>query len=113
MINSPPRAIARFNYIPDLTSNYGMWTLNTLPLPASDAAEITQVPLKDGTEPPTPSICVVNGERDGSTQKLFLQPPTFYEDEVRARIWARQNGYAGVMAPAVSCPLSVLRTSDQ
>ena len=113
MINAPPRAIARFNYIPDLNSNYGMWTLNTLPLPASEAAEINQTPLKDGTEPPTPSVCVVNGERDGSTQKLFLQPPTFYEDEVRARIWARQNGYAGVMAPAVSCPLSVLRANDQ
>lgn len=113
IINAPGRSIARFNYFPDLTTNQGVWTLNTLPLPAEEAAKIAQPPLKDGTEVPTPTICVVNGEREGSSTRLFLQPPTFYEDEVRARIWAKQNGYGGLMAPAVSCPLAVLRQTDQ
>jgi penicillin-binding protein 1C len=108
IVNAPNRTIARFSYFPDLSTNRGVWTLNTLPLPASAAADITQPALKDGTEAPVPTVCVVNGQRDGSSTKLFLQPPTFYEDEIRARIWASKNGFSGMMAPAVSCPLSVL-----
>ncbi len=107
--NSPFRTVGRFGYPTDPAANPGAWTLNILPLPAEAAQEISQPALQDGTEPPTPSQCVVNGTRENSSQRLYLQPPPYYEDEVRARIWARNNGFAGLMAPPLSCPLSVLR----
>ncbi len=39
--------------------------------------------------------------------RLFLAVPPFYPDEVRARLWAQQNGYQ--MAPPSVCPMGVAR----
>ncbi|MEM8859276.1 MAG: transglycosylase domain-containing protein [Chloroflexota bacterium] len=115
--NAPSKAIARFSYIPNSSSQPGAWTLNVMSLPAEEAANISQPAIADDIEPPTPKMCVVNGQRDGSQTRLYLRPPPHYDDEVRARLWANQNGYSGLMAPPVNCPLSVIRsvqeTSDQ
>ncbi len=109
LANTAYRTVGRFGYPTDPASNPGTWTLNTLPLPAEAAQDISQPTLQDGTEAPTPNQCVVNGNRENSSQRLYLQPPPYYDDEVRARIWANSNGFSGLMAPPVSCPLSVLR----
>ena len=76
---APYRTVGRFGYAVDPANQPGTWTLNTFPMPSESANEINQQELFDGTQPPKPAKCVVNGQRDGSSQGLFLQPPPYYE----------------------------------
>jgi membrane peptidoglycan carboxypeptidase len=88
--------------------NPGAWTLTALPLPAAEAQQVSRQPLEDGTVPPAPTTCVINTSRsyEGVSRRLFLPMPPYYEDEVRARVWAQRNGYHNI-APATVCPLSL------
>ncbi|MEM7800467.1 MAG: transglycosylase domain-containing protein [Chloroflexota bacterium] len=107
--NAPTHGIGRLAYFPDLTTSPGAWTLEVLPLPGGSG--VTLAPLEDGTRPPYPNYCVVNQSVPGSFERLFLPPPPFYPDEVRARNWASGNGYAARMAPMIACPLDVIRAA--
>lgn len=109
LVSAPIHGIPRIGYAPDTRTNPGAWTLATLPLPAADAQRVALPPLPDGMQAPTPTTCVVNSSRPPAhaTVRLYLPVPPFYPDEVRARIWAQNNGYS--MAPPVVCPSSLLR----
>jgi hypothetical protein len=78
-------------------------------LTAEQASLISLPALDNGVQPNPPNICVLNTNRppDVTSIRLFLPVPPFYPDEVRARLWAQQNGYA--IAPPVVCPTAVAR----
>jgi membrane peptidoglycan carboxypeptidase len=105
----PMRSSARLGYIPDAVTNPGAWTLAVLPLPADTAQNVRQPALANGFQPPLPTECVVQASRpqEAATVRLYLPVPPFYPDEVRARLWAQQQGY--VMAPPVACPGTIVR----
>ncbi len=106
----PQHGIAGIQYNTNATANPGAWTLVTQPLTAEDAQKITLSELSDGTKPPRPGECVINGASPSSSAaRLYLQPPPYYPDEVRARIWAQSAGYR--MAPATVCPLGYASAS--
>ena len=109
IVGGPITGFGRLGYTPDKTSVPGTWKLNVLFVPGDVGATINQAQLLDGTRPPTPTICTVNSGSnvEGVQTRLFLPVPSHYPDEVRARIWASQYGYS--MAPAISCPLAVVR----
>ncbi len=100
----PMHTVQRLGYVPDVISNPGAWTLAVASLSADEVQAIHQPALDDGLRPPTPTICVVNYARPpkGVPVRLFLPVPPYYPDEARARVWARQRGYA--MAPPTVCP---------
>jgi membrane peptidoglycan carboxypeptidase len=103
----PLHGVGRLGYVPDKTSQPGAWTLATAALPAELA--IAQPALSNGFQPPLPTECVINSFNlpEGTSTRLYLPIPPYYPDEVRARLWAQQNGY--VMAPATACPATVAR----
>ncbi len=107
LAGGPVHGVQRIGYVPDTLTNPGAWTLVVMPLSAEQAQLISLPPLDNGFQPAPPSVCVLNTPRPpaGATVRLFLPIPPFYPDEVRARLWAQQNGYS--MAPPVSCPASV------
>jgi hypothetical protein len=107
--NTAVHGIGRIGYNTHASQNPGSWTLTTLPLPAADAQNVSRTPLEDGTRPPLPTTCVVNSSRppQGASTRLYLPVPTYYQDEVHARLWAERNGYFN-MAPATVCPLSLV-----
>ncbi len=110
MLNGAPiHGIGRLGYTPDSRSVPGAWQLNVLPLSAEAAAQILQAPLENGAAPPRPALCVTNRLYEGATTRLFLPPPPFYPDEVRARLWAERNGWGGRMAPPAACPTAATR----
>ena len=104
MVGVPQHGVPGIQYNLNAGANPGAWTLVTQPLSAADAQKVILTELSDGTKPPRPSECVVNGARatDGGA-RLYLPVPPYYPDEVRARIWAQGTGYR--MAPATVCPL--------
>jgi len=91
-------------------TNPGACTLSVLPMPAAAARQVSFPPLSNGYQPPPPTHCVLNSGRTvpGSTTRLYLPVPPHYPDEVRARLWAAQNGYH-TMAPPIACPISVIQ----
>lgn len=99
--------IARLPYVPDMSSVPGTWQLRVLPLSASAAQNINLPPLENGYAPPKPSTCVVSRPLEGSQLRLLLPVPPHYDDEVIARLWAKQNGYHSRIAPPVACPVAV------
>jgi membrane peptidoglycan carboxypeptidase len=105
----PTRGIPRLGYVPDTAGNPGAWTLAVLPLPAGAAQSVRQPALANGFQPPAATECVVHALRppEGATVRLYLAIPPHYPDEVRARLWAQQHGYA--MAPPVACPATIVR----
>jgi membrane peptidoglycan carboxypeptidase len=109
LVGGPQRTVSRLGYLPDTTSNPGAWTVAIMPMPAAAAQQFIQPALSNGYQPPPPSECVINSTRppEGVSVRLFLPIPPYYPDEVRARLWAQQNGYT--MAPPAACPLSVVR----
>lgn len=109
--NASVHGVGRLAYVPDVTTAPGSWSLQVLPLPGSAAQKVNLAPLEDGTTPPRPRYCVVNQTVPGSFTRLFLPPPTFYPDEVRARVWAERAGYGGRVAPPIACPLEVIRAA--
>ena len=111
---APPHGVGRINYGINANKNLGAWTLMTKALPGEEAQRYadSQPDLDDGTKYPRPSTCVVNKtitEEDTSV-RLYLPPPPFYADEVRARLWIQGRGYQ--MAPPLVCPLRVLQQED-
>ncbi len=110
LTNTAVHGHTSISYNTNSTRNLGAWTLRTLPLPAADAQQVDQAELNDGTRPPLPTHCVINSSRNyqGASTRLFLPPPTYYPDEVRARVWAARNGYHN-MAPPTVCPISLTR----
>jgi membrane peptidoglycan carboxypeptidase len=109
MVGGPTHGVQRLGYVPDVLTAPGTWRLAVAPLSAEQASLINLPPLDNGFQPNAPSICVLNTNRppDGTSYRLFLPVPPFYPDEVRARLWAQQNGYQ--MAPPSVCPVSVAR----
>ncbi|MDJ0753864.1 MAG: transglycosylase domain-containing protein [Ardenticatenaceae bacterium] len=107
--NSPIHGIARLGYTPDTRTVPGAWQLTVLPLSAEAASQVNLPVLDNGARPPRPTHCVTNRPYQGSQTRLFLPPPPFYADEVRARLWANQNGWGGRMAPPSNCSLTVTR----
>jgi len=83
----------------------------THPIAVEDAERYVaaQPELIDGTKAPRPSRCVVNsGNPPANTvTRLYLPIPPHYPDEVRARIWAQNNGYQ--MAPPTICTRASLQ----
>jgi membrane peptidoglycan carboxypeptidase len=110
LISGPQRGVSRLGYMPDTLTNPGAWTLSVLPMPAAAARQVSFPPLSNGYQPPPPTHCVLNSGRTvpGSTTRLYLPVPPHYPDEVRARLWAAQNGYH-TMAPPIACPISVIQ----
>lgn len=110
-VNTYGRALSRIGYIPDLQSTPGAWVVNVLPMTTEQAQQINLPPLDNGFAAPLPTYCVVGGLRNlqNLQTKLMLAIPPFYPDEVRARLWAKQNGYQ--MAPPVACPTAVVRAN--
>lgn len=110
LANAPAHGIGRVNYNINAAENLGAWTLETMPLPASEGKRYveSQPELDDGTKMPRPTECVVNrsGSRENRNTRLYLPIPPFYPDEVRARIWS-QGRFR--MAPPLVCPMSVMR----
>jgi hypothetical protein len=109
MVGGPTHGVQRLGYVPDVLTAPGAWRLAVAPLTAEQASLITLPALDNGFQPNPPSICVLNTNRppDGTSIRLFLAVPPFYPDEVRARLWAQQNGYN--IAPPSVCPLTVTR----
>ena len=106
VVGQPTHGIARIGYNPDVTTNPGAWTLTTESLPSEAGQRIWEnsPELNDGTKPPAPTICVVNGRSaEENIARLYLSIPPFYPDEVRARVWAQGTGYR--MAPPTVCPI--------
>jgi hypothetical protein len=105
----PARGIPRLGYLPDTVTNPGAWTLAVLPLANGAAQSVMQPALSNGFQPPPPTECVVHALRppEGASIRLYLPIPPYYPDEVRARLWAQQNGYQ--MAPPVACPAATVR----
>lgn len=108
LVGAPQRGIPSIQYPTNANVNPGAWTLLTQPLSAADAQRVTLTTLADGTTPPRPTECVVATSRipDGMTPRLYLPPPPYYPDEVRARLWAQGAGYR--IAPATVCPTGSL-----
>ncbi|MGH2537070.1 MAG: transglycosylase domain-containing protein [Candidatus Promineifilaceae bacterium] len=113
LVGGPIHGIQRLGYVPDAQSQPGAWRLAVAPLSAEAAQSISLRPLENGLRPPRPSQCVLNTGRppEGVAVRLFLPVPPFYPDEVRARIWAAQAGYA--IAPPSVCPLPTARQALQ
>jgi membrane peptidoglycan carboxypeptidase len=111
LVGGPMHGIQRLGYVPDILSNPGAWTLAVSPISGEAAQLLLQPPLANGFQPAAPTLCVLNTARppEGVTVRLFLPIPPFYPDEVRARLWAQQNGY--FMAPPSVCPTAVARQS--
>ena len=103
----PAHSVARLGYTPDKRTMAGTWAVTVAGLPGSSAETVwAGMPaLADGTRPPLPTQCVINGNRPNLEKRLLLPVPPFYPDEVRARNWANLHGYK--MAPSVSCPLAI------
>lgn len=82
-----------------------------MPLPADEAQRVldAQPELSNGSKIPRPTECVINSTNppENATVRLYLPPPLFYPDEVKARQWAQSTGYR--IAPPTVCLLSVLR----
>ncbi|HET6443526.1 MAG TPA: transglycosylase domain-containing protein [candidate division Zixibacteria bacterium] len=105
----PMHTVQRLGYVPDVISNPGAWTVATAAMSADEARAVNQPALDNGLRPPTPTTCVINYARlprDVSV-RLLLPVPPYYPDEVRARIWARQQGYS--MAPPTACSTATTR----
>lgn len=111
IVGAPVHGNPRIAYNPHMAETEGAWTLATLRLPADEAQRIldAQPELENGSKIPRPTECVANSTNppDNATVRLYLPPPPFYPDEVKARQWAQSTGYR--MAPPTVCPLSVLR----
>ncbi len=109
MVGGPTHGVQRLGYVPDVLTAPGAWRLAVAALTAEQASLISLPALDNGFQPNPPSICVLNTNRppDGTSVRLFLPVPPFYPDEVRARLWAQQNGYA--IAPPTVCPTAVAR----
>ena len=112
LVGGPQHGISSVQYNTNPGDNPGAWTLVTHALASEDAQKVQLGELDDGTKPPVPTECVVNSNRVpiGGTTRVYLQIPSHYPDEVRARIWARGTGYR--MAPATVCPMSSLDFPD-
>jgi membrane peptidoglycan carboxypeptidase len=107
LVGGPVHGIQRLGYVPDILTNPGAWTLAVSPISGEAAQLLLQPPLANGFQPAAPTQCVLNTARppEGVAVRLFLPIPPFYPDEVRARLWAQQNGYS--MAPPSVCPTAV------
>ena len=103
--------VSRISYQQNQQTNFGAWTLSTLPIAAEDAQRYvdTQPELIDGTAAPRPTHCVVNSSRppENAQTRLYLQVPPHYPDEVRARQWAQGRGFA--IAPPTICTRASLQ----
>lgn len=111
-VSAPVHGIPRVAYNPNVSENPGAWTLAVLPMSVADAQRVSLSPLRDGTQPPAPTHCVVNSARppENTVVRLYLPIPSYYPDEVRARIWAQRYGYE--MAPPTVCPFSTAQTAS-
>jgi hypothetical protein len=111
-VGVPRHGIPRIQFNTNADANPGAWTLTTHALSVEDAQKVQLTELNDGTKPPLPTTCIVNASRVpiGGSTRLYLQIPSHYPDEVRARLWAQGTGYQ--MAPATVCPLNSLEFPD-
>lgn len=111
LANAGTHTVPRISYPQNQQTNFGAWTLNTLPIAAEDAQRYVdaQPELIDGTSAPRPSHCVVNSNRppDNAQTRLYLPVPPHYPDEVRARQWAQGRGFA--IAPPTICTRASLQ----
>ena len=116
MSNTALHGIGRVGYNIRAEENPGAWTLAYNAMNTEDAQRVSRQPLQDGTQPPIPTLCVVNTSRppDGVASRLFLPIPPHYPDEVRARVWAQSHGWNN-MAPPTACPPNSMpaRTSNR
>ncbi len=104
LAGGPTHWIARLGYRPDVTSQPGAWTMvvGTLSGEQREAAWRSLPALADGRRPPAPTFCALNVAPGADGARLLLPLPPFYDDEVRARLWAEGRGYA--LAPVTVCP---------
>lgn len=113
LANAAMHGHARISYSTNFLDTLGAWTLTTMPIAAEDAERYvsSQPELIDGTGAPRPSSCVVNSSNPpaNAQQRLYLQVPPHYPDEVRARQWAAGRGFQ--MAPPTVCTRASLQAA--